>query len=478
VAVSGGSDSVALLQLLIEIRRQLGLVLSVVHVNHKLRGAESDSDQQFVASLAAEHKLTFHVTSAEVARHAAQSQTSLETAARELRYDYFQQLLRDKVLDKVVTGHTLDDQAETVLMRVIRGTGMRGLRGIHPRLAAHDESASGEIVRPLLDFRRSELQAYLQSLGNTWREDSTNQESKYTRNRVRQLLIPLLQREFNASVMQNLAELAEIARAEEDYWESEIDGWMGTVVQWTPASPISQNYVSLDQLISPGASNPRQPSEDTRENAIVDLHWLLSEPLAVQRRVLKSIGDRAEIPLEFKHVEEILQFATDEGSGTQLTLPHGWKVIREGGTLEFKVPQTEIPADTEYEYQLPVPGEVEIKEARLKLRAISVDSEKLNDYADDQLFDPSRLPAKLLVRNWRPGDRFWPAHSKAPKKIKELLQEKHVPRAERKRWPVVVSGDEIIWVRGLPGRAGLRPADGRGAIRISELSLIKMESSD
>src|SRR5215813_4393111 len=478
VAVSGGSDSLALLQLLIEIRTELGLVLLIVHVNHKLRGAESDQDEEFVANLAAEHKLILHATSAEVAKHAAESGRSVEAAARELRYDYFQQLFRDRVLDKVVTGHTLDDQAETVLLRLIRGTGMRGLRGIQPRIEVDDESASGQIVRPILDFRRSEPLGYLQSLGKPWREDSTNRESRYTRNRVRQLLIPLLEREFNPSVMQNLSELAEIARAEEDYWESEVDGWMGTVVQWTPAKPILQNYVSLNQLISPDTANPSPPLEDTRMNAIADLHWLLAEPLAVQRRVVKSIGDYAEIPLEFKHVEEILQFAAIEGSGNQLMLPRGWKVFREGGTLGFKAPEIETPAETDYEYQLSVPGEVEIREAGVILRATSEDSGKLAEFADDQLFDSSRLSPKLVIRNWRPGDRFWPAHTKAPKKIKELLQAKHVLPAERKLWPVVVNGDEIIWVRGLPGRAGLRPVDGRGAIRISELSLIKTKSGD
>ena len=468
VAVSGGSDSVALLRLLLELRRELGLVLSVVHLNHKLRGAESDQDQEFVSNLAAEHKLTLLKTTAEIAKHAAESRMSLEAAARQLRYDYFQQLLGGRVLDKVATGHTLDDQAETVLMRVIRGTGMRGLRAIQPRIQLDDEIASSEIVRPLLDFRRAELREYLQSLGQPWREDSTNRESKYTRNRVRQLLIPLLEREFNPSVVQNLSELAEIARAEEDYWESEVEGWMGTIVQWTPAKPIPQNHVSLDQLISPGTANPSQPAQDVHMNAFVDLHWLLAEPLAVQRRVVKSIGDYAEIPLEFKHVEEILQFAASDGSGNHLTLPGGWKLFREGGTLEFKAPEIEAPGARDYEYQLQVPGEVEIKEAGILLRASCVDSGKMTEHPDDQLFDLSRLSPKLVVRNWRPGDRFWPAHTKAPKKVKELLQEKHLPHAERKLWPVVLSGDEIIWVRGFPGPAHLRPVNGQSAVLISE----------
>ena len=464
VAVSGGADSTALLRLLLELRKELGVVLSVAHLNHKLRGPESDNDLEFVAKLAGEHKLAFHSTTVDVAQHAATARMSMEAAARQVRYEYFSRLLRDKTLDRIATGHTLDDQAETVLLRLIRGTGMRGLRGIQPRI---DLGPGQEVVRPLLWIARRELLNYLKSIGQAWREDSTNRETRYTRNRVRQVLLPLLEREFNPAVTQNLAELADIARAEEDYWESEVEGWMGTVVQWAPATSSSQNYVSLNQLISPGSSSSR-PVEDTRMNAIVDLHWLLAEPLAVQRRVIKSIGDYAEIPLEFKHVDEILQFAAMRGGGNQLSLPRGWKVLREGGTLEFKAPETGTPEAIDYEYKLPVPGEVVIKEAGVVVRTIAVDSEKLGEYAADQLFEPSRLSSKLVVRNWRPGDRFWPAHTKAPKKIKELLQEKHVSHEQRKLWPVVVSGDEIIWVRGFPGRAHFRPTDSNSAIAIAE----------
>jgi tRNA(Ile)-lysidine synthase len=475
VAVSGGSDSVALLRLLLELRKELGIVLSVVHLNHKLRGAESDADQKFVSDLTTAYKLTLHATSADVTKHAGESRLSLEAAARELRYEYFEQLLQDGLLDKVATGHTLDDQAETILMRLIRGTGMRGLRGIQPRLEAETDEGSKEIIRPLLSARRSELRAYLASLGQTWREDSTNLEPKYTRNRVRQLLLPLLEHEFNPSIAQNLAELAEIARAEEDYWESEVEGWMGTVVQWAPARPKPQSYIPLTQLTSP-SNSPVAPHEPM--NAIVDRNWLLSEPLALQRRAIKSVGDYAGVSLEFKHVEEILRFAAGEGAGNQLTLPGGWSVIREGGSLEFKAADLETPLETAYEYSLSVPGEVEIKEAGLRLRVACVDPGSASEYAGDELFDAARLSQTLVVRNWRPGDRFWPAHTKGPKKIKELLQEKHVPQAERRLWPVVVSGDEIVWVRGFPSRAHFRPVDGKNAVLISELCLSDLKPSE
>ena len=270
IAVSGGVDSVALLRLLLELRHELGIVLSVVHFNHTLRGAESDADQESVAKLAREHGLEFYTDRGDVAQLAAEEHSGVEAAARELRYGFFRRLLGsgedseaeieppipqglkpelpgkpngtaeavpfpNHPLTKIATAHTLDDQAETVLMRLIRGTGLRGLGGIYPRIVVEHEhgDSHGEIVRPLLAIRRRELEQYLADLQQPWREDSTNADAKFTRNRVRSLVLPLLEREFNPAVVESFAELAEIARDEEDYWENEISGWLGTVVQWS-----------------------------------------------------------------------------------------------------------------------------------------------------------------------------------------------------------------------------------------------------
>lgn len=467
VAVSGGSDSVALLRLLLELRTELGIVLSVVHLNHGLRGAESDQDEKFVSTLANEHKLAIHAASIDVAQHRAEFRMSLEAAAREVRYAYFERLLNQRLLDKVATGHTLDDQAETVLMRLIRGTGIRGLRGIQPRIEVGDEP--GGVIRPLLWVRRRELQGYLESINQRWSEDSTNQESKFTRNRVRQRLLPLLEREFNPSVTENFAELAEIARAEEDYWESETDGWMGTVVQWTPAKPSHPSeFVPLTELTDGASANREETFENEHRNAVLDRNWLLAEPLALQRRAVKSIGYYAGIPLEYKHVEKILHFAAQEnGSGNQLMLPEGWTVIREGASLEFKAPETVHARETDYEYCLTIPGEVAVPEMNLSVSAFIVPPGQ-QGMNPEHLFDAAQLSPPLVVRNWRPGDRFWAEHTKGHKKIKELLQEKHIPQESRRLWPVVVSGDEIVWVRGFPGRAHFRPLEGQEAILIRE----------
>jgi tRNA(Ile)-lysidine synthase len=565
VAVSGGIDSVTLLRLLLELRRELGVVVSVVHFNHKLRGAESDADQEFVAALARAHDLEFFCDSDDVAQQAAEDHVSLETAARELRYGFFRYLLgegrepqrlKPQSLDphqrgpegplfhensndgarlhKIATGHTLDDQAETVLMRMIRGAGMKGLGGIHQRI--HVESSEieevgneeisndnletgGEIIRPLLPFRHSELEHYLQGIGQPWREDATNADPSFTRNRVRKLLMPLLQKEFNPSVAENLSELAEIARGEEDYWENEVAGWMGTAVHWSEPKWAPDEQASLVQItsapvskqaVAPGAEAPLLHSSYNQEasllrekidqapwlvmNASVDRLWFLAEPIAVQRRLIKALGQQAHIPLEFKHVEEILRgAAAQESSGKELSLPLGWKIVLEPHAIVFVTPdlrQQTVAQD--YEYPLSAPGQTAVPEAGFTLEARRIPAADLAGYNPDNLLDAESLPGPFTVRNWRPGDRFWPAHTKSPKKIKELLQQRQGARPERKLWPVVVGviadgqedsrlknggEEEIVWMHGFATPAKFRVKPGRDALLIS-ISVSEVSGSE
>jgi tRNA(Ile)-lysidine synthase len=529
-AVSGGIDSVAMLRLLIELRHDLGIVLAVVHFNHKLRGAESEKDQEFIAGLAREHGLEFYVAGGDVARLAAEEHSGVEAAARELRYGFFRTILgADEIghdrdvpqglkpnslakpngtaeavpfpdpirataearpfptppLNKIATGHTLDDQAETVLMRLIRGTGRRGLGGIYPRIVVEHEDGEhhGEIVRPLLGIRRCELEPYLKEINQPWREDSSNTDSKFTRNRVRKLVLPLLQREFNPAVVDNFAELAAIARDEEDYWDNEIAGWLGTVVQWSqpewtrglPGFESSQALVQIQpspKALAAELLNRLDEPGPAAMNASVSRPWLLTEPKAVQRRVVKAIGEQAGIPLEFKHIEEILRFAAEDGpSGKELSLPLGWKVVREPEAVVFVTPdlrrQERIP---DYEYSLAVPGCTVVPELGVVIEALRVTPvSQVAEYNPQQLLCADLLPERLIVRNWRPGDRFWPAHTKAPKKIKELLQERHVTQPERRLWPVAVSGDDIVWMRGFPVPARLCAKQGEEAVLIREM---------
>jgi len=568
-AVSGGIDSVALLRLLLELRGELGIVLSVVHFNHKLRGAESEGDQKFVADLAREYDLEFRCDSDDVAEHAAEEGVSLEAAARELRYRFFRHLLGeggeggqqglkpdltdspvrgpeeplfhgaaealpfrdssrgprgplfhngsdgvsgkrapsnlDEVapsnlhtrhqskLDQIVTGHTLDDQAETVLMRVIRGTGVTGLGGIHPRIAVENDEGdvSGEVVRPLLSIRRRELEQYLKDIGQVWREDSSNSNHAFTRNRLRKLVLPLLEKEFNPVVAENLAGLAEIARGEEEYWENEVAGWMGTAVHWLEPewARTAIQETGLVQITLSGNQAAASVDGDLQSriesaewlvaNASVSRPWFLSEPIAVQRRVVRAIGEHAGIPLEFKQTEEILRFAADEGpAGRELSLPLGWKLVRHAEELSFVTPDLRGDESSPgYEHELPLPGSAVLPEIGTVIDAHRVPAGMVAEYNPDQLLDEGSLPGPLKVRNWRAGDRFWPAHTKSPKKVKVLLQERHVAQQDRALWPVIVSGDEIVWVRGFNPHAKYRAKPGHDAVLIAESSGAHLEET-
>jgi tRNA(Ile)-lysidine synthase len=369
-------------------------------------------------------------------------------------------------------------------MRVLRGTGPRGLGGIYPRMEVEgndDEEDPGEIIRPLLGVRKSELEVYLQELGQAWRDDSTNADDSFTRNRVRQLLVPLLEKEFNPRLAQTLSDLATIARGEEDYWDNEIAGWMNATIHASLPKWAKGQSISLLQIQPAGTPQTAAESEPEGIDISVNRGWFLAEPLAAQRRVIKAIGEEAGIPLEFRHVEEILHFSTEENSSSKhLSLPHGWKLFQEEDRLLFLAPnprQQELEP-SHYEYSLPVPGRVAIPEAGMMVQARWIEpSAGPPEYNREQLLRAELLETELRVRNWRPGDRFWPAHTKAPGKIKELLQKRHIPQAQRRVWPVLVSGEEIVWVRDFPLPEKWQAQSGERAVLIEELSLSTHEKA-
>jgi tRNA(Ile)-lysidine synthase len=339
----------------------------------------------------------------------------------------------------------------------------------------------------LLGTRRRELEQYLTDIGQSWREDSTNFDHAFTRNRLRKRVLPLLEKDFNPAVAENLAELAEIARAEEEYWENEVAGWMGTAVHWVEPEWVQQNP-ALVQISLPGPRTSAVVDATLQSeidnvpwlvaNASVSRPWFLSEPIAVQRRVVKAIGEHAGVPFEFRHVEEILGFAAQNGPRKEFTLPFGWKLVRHADELLFVTPdlrKAEQPQD--YEHELTIPGTAILPEVGTTIEAHHIPADKAAEYNPDELLDLGSLPGLLRVRNWRAGDRFWPAHTKSPKKIKELLQERHVAQPLRGLWPVVVSGNEIVWVRGFPAHKNYCGKAGRSSVLIAERHRPETEST-
>ncbi len=424
LAVSGGADSVALLRVLLELRNELGIVLAVVHFNHKIRGAEADADEEFVCRLAQKYQLQFLPASGDVPGYSQARALSLEAAGREMRYDYFRSLLAQAV-DVLATAHTADDQAETVLMRLIRGAGSKGLAGIHPRrfeaqsskFGAQQRPREGEIrhaiVRPMLPVRRREVGEYLGALKQEWREDATNRDLRQLRNRVRHVLVPLLEREFNPAIVQVLADMAEMARGEEEFWQQQVkEASPETMLDGIEASKVSKL------------------------------------PVALQRRLIRAAAEQAGAWLDFQHVEQMRKLLSAR-AGCRTELPHGWRAQRDEKAIRLQ--RIEVPGTTDYQYRLPIPGEVRVPEVGSMVKAFFVQgSMAASGYNPATAWDPRKLASELVIRNWRAGDRFWPAHTKSEKKLKELLQEHRVPHAKRSGWPVAESRGTIVWVRGFP----------------------------
>lgn len=284
-AVSGGADSVALLRVLVEAAAEIGLVLSVAHVHHGIRGAEADADAEFVSRLAAELGLPFYRKDVDAVSAAREKRESLEEAARNLRYGWFGELLAEDVVDAVATAHTLDDQAETVLHKLLRGAWTEGLGGIHPVLM----QPKGVILRPFLGVRRAEIEAWLSQIGQNWREDTTNADTTYTRNRIRRELLPDLGA-YNPRICEHLANLATLARDEEAYWQGEL-------------------MRNLPQLLLPGRpvrGGGRAASTDAGEATLALEIERLPASAAMRRRILRAMAKQLGVNLNFEQTERVL----------------------------------------------------------------------------------------------------------------------------------------------------------------------------
>jgi tRNA(Ile)-lysidine synthase len=290
IAISGGADSVALLLTLHAAnatpRDSLGVGLSAVHVHHGLRGAEADADQQFVEDLCIGLDIPLHLHQADVPERIAKTGETIEEAARAVRYDFFTTLLASGHADTILTAHTLDDQAETVLMKLLRGAWTEGLSAIHPIVTL----PKGKILRPFLNTRRADIDAYLKSINQSWREDSTNTDTAFTRNKIRHELLPQL-RAYNPNLDQTLANLAELAREEEARWQIEL----GRV---------------LPQLLLPGKpvrGGGRAVSTAPGQSAIsIELDRLRTLDPALRRRVLRAAARQLGARLSFDETSRLL----------------------------------------------------------------------------------------------------------------------------------------------------------------------------
>jgi tRNA(Ile)-lysidine synthase len=443
VAVSGGADSVALLSLLLELRQKLGIVLSVVHFNHKLRGRASDADEKFVDNLAKQHSLPFFVGREDIATKSKRERANLEDAARRARYAFFEQLASEQKLDRIAVAHTADDQAETVLAHIFRGTGLAGLGGIHPEI--------GCVFRPLLEFRRSELRVYLRELPQPWREDATNRDTKRTRARIRLKLMPLLEKRFQPAVIEHLCQLADLAREDEAWLESSAE----LRVFLNAREENGAWRIALRDLLSPTPGSAQQRN--------LDQSWTRVAPQAMSKRLIRLLVRKVKPhsgQLSGVHVDAVLRLAQQTESGKFLHLPGGVEVRRERDALVF-LPQSGTPsrksAPTAKTFSYAVdlhsrPVDVPLPEQSYCLRFTVIDwpPEGRETNVTEALLDRDRIRLPLVVRNWQPGDSMQPLGHQKRHRLSRLLNELGVSRWDKSSWPVLASGGKIAWTRGLP----------------------------
>jgi len=440
VAVSGGPDSVCLLHILVELQEELGIALHIAHLNHKLRGAESDADARYVSQLASHLGLPFTIEERDVKAYQARKRISPEEAAREVRYTFLAQVAQSVGAKETAVGHTLDDHIETILMHLVRGTGIKGLQGLQPRTQWQPAENSLTVVRPLLQVSREETAQYCRQHGLKPRIDTSNLSLSPLRNRIRHQLLPLLQ-SYNPQVADALLRTARIAGEDLGF--------------------IDQQCLRLWPEIAQKQGNA----------VILNKQGLLETPPVLQRYLLRMsieelVGNIKDI--EMRHIDDIVD-ALSKPAGKRLDLPGGLIFSVEYDRYLLAQDQEALspypPLESEFPIKLPgetiMPGwriEATITEpSTLKGKPetpLPLDKEKgikgigliNNDFT--AYLDLDKTGDKLTVRSRGRGDRFQPLGMSQQKKLNEFMIDAKIPQAWRERIPLVCSPQQILWVVG------------------------------
>ena len=454
VAVSGGADSIALLRLLETLRDELGITLLVVHFDHTLRGGESDADAQWVAEVARAGGLEFVSAREDVRAAAERHGWNLEDAARRLRYSFFDRVLTDGKATCIAIAHTADDQAETVLAHVVRGTGLTGLAGIYPIVKS---PGGGTFVRPLLAVRGRELRAYLRERGQEWREDSTNLDQRRLRARIRAQLLPVLERDFSPTIVDHLGDLARFAREEESFWHALVED---RLTELRTGSDSAQSLtIRKSSLLAP--LSLRSTTGLSNLESSIEANRALTERM-VRRIYEKLRGDRCD--LSARHVEQIIRLAAESTSGKCLELPGNIRVERVFDKLVFsrvcRAEQSSSDEETKtqsatYHYVVTLPRSgaaiIPVPElaTRFRLKLVDWSMAESDTKTDGEALDAAAIRAPLILRNWQPGDAYRPRGHRQIQKLKQMFLAGRIPSNQRASWPVLESAGRVIWARGM-----------------------------
>lgn len=437
VACSGGPDSVALLEALLELAPALEITVGLAHLNHKLRGEASDQDEAFVRALAAKRGLELHVRSTDIEKAAGESGRNLEDAGRTARYGWFAELIEQGVYDRIATGHTLSDQAETVLFRLLRGAGPDGLSAIRPVRAPG-------VIRPLLGVERPEVEAFLTERGAEYRVDESNRDSRFARNRIRHNLLPELEQNWNPRVSRALARLGDQAAEDAAYWSGRVERWEARLLHATP-----------DGLV-------------LRADEVSRLEPALRRRLL--RRALERVGGEGRF--DFQHLEALRRLIEQTAAGARLSLP-GLTVERSCGRVRLAAAGVAGKEAAERPSALDPPAEHDAPDGRTRIRfEVAPQAAAPGSYTNPNWdrIDWSSAPKPLVLRTWRPGDRIRLEPGGSERKLGDLLQAADVAVWDRACWPVLAarsesgSSNRVLWTRGFGASSEFRPSGNIGEV--------------
>jgi len=413
VALSGGADSCALLLSLMSLTETYCLKMVVAHFNHGLRHEESDGDEIFCRNLAQKFCLVF--VTGKMRHPSIPKGISPEDYFRQERYRFLDKVAEDHGANKIALGHHLHDQAETVLLNILRGSGLDGLKGILPM-------RDNKYIRPLMEVSRQDIHDFLKDAGVEYREDSSNENKHYLRNHIRRELIPYLKEKYNPKIEKNLARMAEIIRRDDEF----INGYVCAILT-SPHIQKKQNEVSFSA------------------EYFKTLHASLGYRLIKALLEALAQGGRG---ISSSHIQAIVDLAINSSSGKEISLPYCLKAQKEYDRIVIKSERIEEKQD--YEYFMKIPGVIDLKERHVILSTRLGTADEIDFNSINRIyFDGDKIKEPLIIRNRRSGDWFEPLGTRGSQKIKKLFIDRKIPRPERDRIAILADQESVIWIENM-----------------------------
>ncbi len=415
VGVSGGHDSMTLLYVLESLKHELEFEISVAHINHGIRGIEADGDEEYVKNICKDLEIPFYSLKANMDEYAKEHKLTSEEAGREIRYNFFRKVIKDSGSNKISVAHNKDDQAETLLMRFMRGTGIDGLRGM--------EFKTNDIIRPLLDIQRADIEKYCTQCGITPRIDKTNAMPIYGRNKVRLELIPYIEETFNSGIINTLARTSEIMKSDSDF-----------LMEYTKEK--------FEEILK----------DFTKTRVTLDTKKLENLHPAIKTRTIRCAIEKLNTNLkgiERKHIEDILELISSNKTGKMINITNDIVVKISYDNLILE--KNENEEELSFNHKLEIGEEKYIEELGSKIKSSVYSIEDVNIDLNNKLvkcFDYDNINSEIYVRNRSNGDKFKPFGMNGSKKLKSFFIDEKIPKEQRSKTPLVLDGKAIIWVVG------------------------------